>query len=71
MEPLPVELFLEVLSFLPGKTVFIIRRVSPRWNKIISESNLLWQKLLSRDFQTADKDDNEGSWMQAYKNRAR
>jgi hypothetical protein len=70
MEPLPVELFIEVLGFLPGKYIFHARQVCAGWNKIISNSIVLWSGLCERDFGAKEKDESE-SWMQTYKNRAR
>lgn len=69
MEPLPSELFVEVLGFLPAGAVFRARLVSHKWNDIIGNAELLWQRMLLRDFAITEKED--ASWMQAYKYRAR
>ena len=71
MEPLPSELFVEILSFLPGKDVFKSCLVCTKWNHIIRNSIVLWQSLISRDFVAMEKGDGDDSWMDTYKNCAR
>ena len=72
MEPLPAELFLEIISFFPGYYVFKIRLVSKEWNSVICESPLLWKSLLLKEFNDdTSKSDSEKSYMEVYKNRAR
>eukprot|EP00698_Gefionella_okellyi_P004850 TRINITY_DN14485_c0_g1_i1.p1 TRINITY_DN14485_c0_g1~~TRINITY_DN14485_c0_g1_i1.p1 ORF type:complete len:188 (+),score=38.01 TRINITY_DN14485_c0_g1_i1:35-565(+) len=53
-----------ILTFLPLQDLGTMRQVS-KWSQALSDQDDLWQKLVARDFQVSECD--EDSWRESYK----